>query len=224
MSKRKYKVSIFLPTASAAIFEARGDIFSVPAEKGNIVDLTNTSGYAERYPSWSPDGKYISYWSDRSGEYELTLRDMENPLSKEKKLTSYGPGFRYQIYWSPDSKKMAFIDKAMNIYIYNMEDDKTTKVDKEKYYYEGNLENFMPSWSSDSRYLAYPKDMDNLHSAIYIYDTKEEKAHAVTQGFYNDYEPYFDPDGKYLYYLTDQTMKPLYSGLQGRLFMQILHA
>ncbi len=203
------------PDGKRGIFEARGDLFSVPAEKGNVVDLTNTSGYAERYPSWSPNGKYISYWSDRSGEYELTLKDMENPLSKEKKLTSYGPGFRYQIYWSPDGKKMAFIDKAMNIYIYNMDNDKTTKVDKEKYFYEGNLENFTPSWSSDSRYLAYQKDMDNLHSAIYIYDTKEEKTNAVTQGYYNDYQPYFDPDGKYLYYLTDQTMKPLYSGLQG---------
>ena len=202
------------PDGNRGIFEARGDLFSVPAEKGNVVDLTNTSGYAERYPSWSPDGKSIAYWSDRSGEYELTLKNMENPLSKEKKLTSYGPGFRYQIYWSPDSKKIAFIDKAMDIFIYNTDNDKTTKVDKEKYFYEGNLENFTPSWSSDSRYLAYQKDLDNLHSAIYIYDTKEEKANAVTEGYYNDYNPYFDPEGKYLYYLTDRTMKPLYSGLQ----------
>jgi tricorn protease len=139
---------------------------------------------------------------------------MENPLSKEKKLTSYGPGFRYQIFWSPDSKKMAFIDKAMNIYIYNMESDKTIKVDKEKYAYEGTLENFTPSWSSDSRWLAYQKDMDNLHSAIYVFDTKDEKSHAVTTGYYNDYQPYFDPDGKYLYYLTDRSLKPLYSGLE----------
>ena len=212
--EKKIKSFNLSPDGKRGIFEARGDLFSVPAEKGNVVDLTNTSGYAERYPSWSPNGKYISYWSDRSGEYELTLKDMENPLSKEKKLTSYGPGFRYQIYWSPDSKKMAFIDKAMNIYIYNMDNGKTTKVDKEKYFYEGNLENFTPSWSSDSRYLAYQKDMDNLHNAIYVYDTKEEKTHAVTQGYYNDYQPYFDPDGKYLYYLTDQTMKPLYSSMQ----------
>ncbi|HKJ81110.1 MAG TPA: PDZ domain-containing protein, partial [Ignavibacteriaceae bacterium] len=202
------------PDGKRGIFEARGDLFSVPAEKGNVVDLTNTSGYAERYPSWSPDGKSIAYWSDKSGEYELTLKNMENPLSKEKKLTSYGPGFRYQIYWSPDSKKVAFIDKAMNIFIYNTDNDKTTKVDKEKYFYEGNLENFTPSWSSDSRYLAYQKDLDNLHSAIYIYDTKEEKANAITKGYYNDYNPYFDPEGKYLYYLTDRTMKALYSGLQ----------
>jgi len=141
------------PDGNRAIFEARGDLFSVPAENGPVIDLTNSSGVAERYPSWSPNGKYIAYWSDRSGEYELTLRDLENP-SAEKKLTSYGEGYRYQIYWSPDSKKIAFIDKAMTVYIYNMDTDKTSKVDKEKYHYEGGLRNFTPSWSSDSRWLA----------------------------------------------------------------------
>src|SRR6202000_545205 len=111
------------------LVEARGDIFSVPAENGPIKDLTQTSGVAERYPAWSPDGKYIAYWSDRSGEYELTLREAGKE-STEKKLPSYGAGFRYNLYWSPDSKKLAFIDKAMKIYIYDRVSGQTTLVDQ----------------------------------------------------------------------------------------------
>jgi len=205
--------NIFIsPDGNRALFEARGDIFSVPAEHGNVVDLTNTSGYAERFPAWSPDGKYVAYWSDRSGEYELYLKDMEDPMS-EKKLTSYDPGFRYNLFWSPDSKKIAFIDKAMDIFIYDVDKNKTTKVDKEKYYYEGNLESFNVSWSSDSRWMAYAKDMDNLHSAICIYDVNDEKIYQITSGFYNDSQPRFDPDSKYLYYLTNNTFAPLYSDM-----------
>lgn len=162
------------PDGKRGIFEARGEVFSVPAENGPVIDLTNTSGYAERYASWSPNGKYIAYWSDRSGEYELTVKDREN-YGTEKKLTSFGPGYRYRIFWSPDSKQMAFIDKAMQIYIYNMDKDKIIKVDKEKNMYEGNLENFTVSWSPDSRWLAYQKDTDNNHTAISFFDTKEEK-------------------------------------------------
>jgi tricorn protease len=198
------------PDGKRGVFEARGDLFSVPAENGPVIDLTNTSGYAERYPSWSPNGKYIAYWSDRSGEYELTIKDLENP-GKEKKLTSYGAGFRYQIYWSPDSKQMAFVDKAMNLLIYNIDNGKTIKVDKNKFMYEGNLENFSVSWSPDSRWIAYQKELDNTHSAISLFDTKEEKFYQVTSGYYNDMSPVFDPDGKYLFFLTNRTFKPIYS-------------
>ncbi len=200
------------PDGNRGLFEARGEIFSVPAENGNVVDLTNTSGVAERYPSWSPNGRYVAYWSDRSDEYELTLKDMENPAA-EKKLTSYGPGFRYNIYWSPDSKKLAFIDKAMDIYIYDLDKDKTTKVDKEKYATEGDLRSFKVSWSSDSRWLAYAKDMDNQHRAVSIYDTKEAQVHQITSGYLNDDEPCFDPGGKYLYFLTNDTFSPVYSDM-----------
>lgn len=200
------------PDGKRGVFEARGELFSVPAENGPVIDLTNTSGYAERYPSWSQDGEYIAYWSDESGEYELYIKEVENP-TWAKKLTSYGPGYRYQIFWSPDSKQMAFIDKAMDIYIYNRDKDKTVKVDKEKFMYEGNLENFTVSWSPDSRWLAYQKDTDNRHSAISLYDTKEEKFHQVTSGYYNDVQPVFDPEGKYLFFLTNRSFNPIYSDL-----------
>ena len=198
------------PDGKRAIFDARGELFSVPAENGPVIDLTRTPGIAERHAAWSPDGKYVAYWSDRSGEYELTMLDLTKPGS-EKKLTSYGPGYRYQLYWSPDSKMLAFIDKAMKIQIYDIDKGTTTQVDKELYYYEGALEGFGASWSPDSRWLAYAREQGNRNSAITLYDTKDEKSTQVTSGYYADNSPTFDPDGKYLFFTTNRTFNPVYS-------------
>ncbi|HKJ42764.1 MAG TPA: PDZ domain-containing protein [Sunxiuqinia sp.] len=198
------------PDGKRALFQARGEVFSVPAEHGAVIDLTHTSGFAERFPSWSPDGRYIAYWSDRSGEYELTLKDLSNN-GLEEKLTSYGPGYRYNIYWSPDSKKMAFIDKAGAIHLYDLQSEKTTEIDRSEHFMpDGALSNFKISWSSDSKWLTYSKKTDNLKSAIYIYDVENQKTHQVTSGYYDDQSPVFDPDGKYLYLLTNRTFKPMY--------------
>jgi tricorn protease len=198
---------------SRALFEARGEIFSVPAENGAVINLTQSSGSAERYPAWSPNGKYIAYFSDKNGEYQLTIRDIENP-SSEKTLTSFEDGFRYKIYWSPDSKKLVFIDQTMTVYYYDMDKGKSIKVDKQRWMYEGNLQNFSVSWSSDSRYIAYEKELESRFSAIAIYDTKEDKIHQVTTGYYNDSNPVFDPDGKYLYFLTNRNFNPIYSDFE----------
>ncbi|MBX3009313.1 MAG: PD40 domain-containing protein [Melioribacteraceae bacterium] len=201
------------PDGKRGAIEARGEIFNVPAENGAVINLTKSSGTAERYPAWSPNGKYIAYWSDKSGEYELTIRDMQKP-GEEKKLTSYKEGYRYNLYWSPNSKMLAFVDKAMEIIIYDMENDKTYKVDKAKYWYQGALAQFKPSWSSDSRWLAYQNDLVNRSSAIFIYDTKEKKSIQATSGFYSDTEPVFDPDGKFLYFLTNRNFAPVYSDFE----------
>ena len=197
------------PDGKRGIFEARGDLFSVPAEKGYVLDLTRTSGIAERYPSWSPDGKSLAYWSDRSGEYELTIMDPET--GTEKQLTHYGPGYRYQLYWSPDSKKIAFADQAMNLRVYDLTTNKTLDIDKGLWLFEGSLEGFSFSWSADSRWLTYARGLDNRYNAIFIYDTRNNSKTQVTSGFYNDTDPVFDPEGKYLYYLTCRHFQPVYS-------------
>lgn len=167
------------PDGSRALVEARGEIFSVPAENGPIVNLTRGPGSAERYPAWSPDGKWAAYWSDRSGEYELTLLDLTKQGSA-RTVTSYGPGFCYRPFWSPNSKMIAFIDKAMKIQIYDVDKNKTIPVDRQYFYYEGNLEGFTPAWSPDSRWLAYGRELQYRGSAIFLYDTKEGKSTQVT--------------------------------------------
>lgn len=209
------KVSILVqggslsPDGKRAVLEARGEIFSVPAVDGPVYNLTKSPGVAERYPAWSPDGRFVAYWSDRSGEYELTIRDMEKP-GEEKKMTSYGPGYRYQLFWSPNSKMIAFIDKAMEIFIYDSDKNTTVKVDKAYYFYQGSLQSFQVSWSSDSRWMAYSRDLQTRHTAAFLYDVKANKAHQVTSGFYADANPTFDPDGKYLYFETNRTFNPVY--------------
>jgi len=204
------------PTGKRALFEARGDIFSVPAEHGVVRNLNRTSGVAERFPTWSPDGKLIAYFSDKTGEYELTVRNTERSVDgqdTERTLTKLGPGFRYQPQWSPDSKKILWIDQTMRIWIYDFDTQTNKFIDQQLWMYHGALNNFSVSWSSDSRWIAYAGDKENRNSAIVIYDLKEGKRHEVTSGFYNDEEPVFDPDGKYLYFRTGRVFSPNYSEL-----------
>ncbi len=198
------------PDGKRAVVEARGELFSVPAEKGVIRNLTRSSGYAERYPAWSPNGRYIAYWSDKSGEYELTVRDQKEG-NKERKITSFGPGYRYRLFWSPDSKKLAFVDQTMTIQIVDAQSGQTEKVDQDISLFEGGLRGFDVSWSSDSRWMAYDKSLENQQSAIFIYDTESKESKQVTSGYYSDMAPAFDPDGKYLYLLTNRSFQPVYS-------------
>ena len=200
------------PTGKRAIFEARGEVFTVPAEHGVVRNLTMSSGFAERYPAWSPDGKHVAYWSDRSGEYELTLRPADGS-GTERVVTKLGPGFRYQTFWSPDSKKLAYVDQTMDINIVDAESGKVTTVDKGLWMFEGGLRWFRVSWSSDSRWMAYSRGLENRKSAVFLYDTANGERHQVTSGFYSDALPAFDPDGDYLYFLSDRSLRPAYSDL-----------
>jgi tricorn protease len=204
--------SFISPDGNRILIEARGEIFSLPAENGYIKNLTQSSGVAERYPSWSPDGKSIAFWSDRSGEYELYASDADN-LNDAKKLSSYGAGFRYGLFWSPDSKKIAFIDKAMRIWIYDLTSGKTIEVDKALRFTEGSLESFSCSWSSDSRWLTYARDMGNYHNAVFLYDFQNKLLRQVTDGYYDCSNPVFEPEGKYIYLLTSQSFSPSYSDI-----------
>lgn len=213
---RKQSVSSYIanggisPDGNRVLFEARGDVFSLPAEEGYIQNLTRTSGVAERFPAWSPDGKYVAYWSDKSGEYELTIRDLTQGAA-ETKLTAMGAGFRYNIFWSPDSKKMVWVDQTMTFNMYNMDTKEWNKIDQDGRLYEGGLRGWAPSWSADSKWLAYEKGQENGNQAIYIYNTQTKIKTQATSGFYSDHNPTFDPDGKYLYLITNRNFNPVYS-------------
>lgn len=200
------------PDGNRALFEARGELFSVPAEFGFIKNLTRTPGSAERYPAWSPDGKHMAFWSDRSGEYELYIIE-DGKENEPRKLTNYGPGFRYHLFWSPDNKKLGFIDKAMKIQVYDLSTNKTTSVDKGLRMTHGSLEGFVMDWSPDSRWLTFSRDLENQHGAIFIYDHSSKKTTQVTSGFYDCSQPIFDSEGKYLYLTTNQSFQPNYSDI-----------
>ena len=198
------------PTGKRALFEARGEIFSVPAEHGIVRNLTESSGVAERYPAWSPDGKWIAYFSDRTGEYGLTLRPADGK-GAEQVQTQLGAGWRYAPQWSPDAKKIVFIDSAMRVHLHDVATKQTVEIDKALSFYHGELERFRVMWSADSRWIAYARDQENDQRAIVLHDTQEKKRHQVTSGFFDDDLPVFDPEGKYLYYRSKRIFEPLYS-------------
>jgi tricorn protease len=200
------------PSGKRAVFGARGEVFTVPAKHGVTRNLTHSSGVAERHPAWSPDGDWIAYHSDRSGEYELTLRPAEGS-GEERRLTTMGPGYRYDIQWSPDSKKLVFVDQAMNINLYDIDAERLTQIDKGHYMFHGALNRFVANWSADSRWIAWARTVDEQNSAVFVYDTKEQKLHQLTSGFYMDDIPVFDPDGKYLYFASNRTFNPSYGDI-----------
>jgi tricorn protease len=195
------------PSGQRALFGARGEIFTVPAKYGSVRNLTNTSGVAERYPAWSPDKKNVAYFSDRSGEYELYLRSSEGK-GNERQITKGGSAYRYRPVWSPDSKKIAFLDKTSSIFVLDVAEGKPKFVDRDEVAYILDY-----AWSADSRWLAYTKKMENGQGAIMIYDALKDKIHQVTSGYYDDSDPVFDPDGKYLFFYSNRTFRPVYGDM-----------
>ncbi|MCB9332352.1 MAG: PD40 domain-containing protein [Lewinellaceae bacterium] len=198
------------PDGNRVLVEARGEVFNVPAQKGYTTNLSQSSGSAERSPAWSPDGRYAAWWSDKNGEYQLVLHDLTKPNTTET-LTNYSSGFRYALFWSPDSKKLAFVNQDMRIQVYDRDAKATVTVDQALDFFEGNLRSFSASWSTDSRWLTYSRGGENSNQAIYLYDTQNKQLHQATSGFYADYNPVFDRDGKYLYFITNRQFAPNYS-------------
>lgn len=199
------------PSGKRAVFEARGDVFTLPAEHGPVLNLTRTSGVAERSPRWSPDGKTLAYWSDRSGEYELVLRSAE-ASGKEETVTKLGPGYRYAPYWSPDSKRVAFVDEAMRIRILDVASREVREIDQSPVWMShGPLSGLTLRWSPDSRWLAWARPLPSYGRAIFLHDTKTGRTHQATSGYFNDGMPVFDPEGKYLFFFSDRHFEPVYS-------------
>ncbi|OYW05928.1 MAG: peptidase S41, partial [Acidobacteria bacterium 37-65-4] len=208
------------PSGKRVFFDARGEIFSVPAENGPTRNLTRTSGVAERYPALSPDGKSLAYWSDRTGEYELTLRPSDGS-GAERTVTHLGPGYRYQIYWSPDGKRVVFVDQTMAINLCDVQSGAVTRIDKGLWLYqevqdEGHesLEGFAARWSADGRFVTWSREMENRQGAIFLHDTRDGKTTQLTSGFYGDSDPVFDPEGNTLYYLTKRAFNPVYGSVE----------
>ena len=185
------------PTGARGVFEAHGDIFTVPAEKGDVRDITDTSGVAERDPSWSPDGKWIAYFSDASGEYALHVRDQKG-LEPAKVISLGEPAsFYYSPVWSPDSKKIAFSDKQLHLWWVDIDKRTPVKVDTNLLEAEND---FAQEWSPDSKWIVYTRILPNYLHAVFVYSLDSAKITQITDGMSDCQSPRFDKGGKYLYF------------------------
>lgn len=186
------------PSGARALFGARGEIITVPAEKGDSRNLTNTPGVAERNPSWSPDGKWIAYISDASGEYELHIREHTGKGDPKTFRLGNPASYYYTPAWSPDSKKIAFTDKQLNVSYLDMESGNTVVVDTDRY--DGPRRISSVAWSPDNRWLTYTKQLESTLRAVFVYSLESKKSHQITDGMSDATLPAFDRDGKHLYF------------------------
>ncbi len=193
------------PSGARAVFEARGEIFTVPAEKGDVRNLTNTPGAVERDPAWSPDGKWIAYFSDESGEYALHLRSQDG--TEVKKVDLGEPSFFYGPKWSPDSKKIAYTDKRLNVWYVELASGKPVKIDTD--YYDAPMRTLDPSWSPDSQWIAYTRRLPSNLRAVFLYSLETGKSRQVTDGMSDAATAVFDASGKYLYFTASTDAIPI---------------
>jgi tricorn protease len=199
------------PTGERIVVEARGDIFTVPAAKGDTRNLTKTPGSADRDPAWSPDGKSIAYFSDASGEYQLHIRDQEG--LKPPRVIDLGPdaSFFYSPRWSPDSKRIAFADKHLRFWTVDVAGGQPVKIDtalRGGFGAEVEL-----SWSPDSQWLAYTRDLESGLHAVFVYSLATHTSTQITDGMSNAAHPAFDPNGKYLYFTASTNNGPSDAGI-----------
>ena len=186
------------PTGARAVFEARGEILTVPAEKGDIRNLTRTTAVAERDPSWSPDGKWIAYFSDESGEYALHLEDQSGLGTLKKIDLGNPPSYFYGPTWSPDSKKIAYTDKRLNLWYVDVEKGTPVKVATEQF--EDPTSTMNEGWSPDSKWLTYTRFLPSHQHAVFVYSLETGKESQITDGTADARYPVFDRNGKTLYF------------------------
>lgn len=200
-----YEIS---PDGKRALFGARGDVFTVPAKHGNTRNLTASSGIHERNSKWSPDGKWIAFVSDQTGEDEIYIISQDgkgDPIQ----LTSGADTYKYQIYWSPDSKKILWGDKLFRLNYVDIPTKKTIVVAKAKAW-----EIRDHAWSPDSNWIAYSQQEVDTMTKVYLYHLGTQKTYEVTDGWYSSYSPSFHSEGKYLFFVSDRDFNPIYSSVE----------
>jgi len=193
------------PTGARAAFEMRGEIVTVPAEKGDPRNVTSTPGAHERSPAWSPDGKQIAYVSDQGGEYRLHLAP-QDAKGIHRVIALSGAGFYSGLDWSPDGKRIAYLDNSQSIYVLDVASGKCSRVAGNRVYTPIGMLSY--AWSPDSRWLAYTVQPNPLVSALYLYDAQQERSAPVTDGLSEVTQPVFERNGKYLYVLASTDAGP----------------
>jgi tricorn protease len=196
------------PTGKRALFDARGDIFSVPAENGITENLTQTQGIREIFPAWSPDGKYISYYSDKTGEYELYLLENKKGATP-KQITSGSSAWKYEPLWSPDSRYLVFFDRTMNLRLVDASSGKISNIDHAT---SNEIRSY--DFSPDSRWITYTKEGSNEKPAIWVYEIATSKKQALTDGTWADDSPVFSKCGNYIFFASDRDYNLTRSGFE----------
>jgi tricorn protease len=197
-----YEVS---PDGKRALFGARGDLFTVPAEHGNTRNLTGTPGIHERNPKWSPDGKWIAYLSDETGEDEIYIMPQDGQ-GDPVQLTTGGDTYKYAVLWSPDSKKIMWSDKKLRLSFVNVETKAVTQVVQATAW-----EVTSASWSPDSKWIAYAKSEEKQFTTLYLYSVDSRQTYPVTDGWFASSQPAFSANGKYLFFVSGRIFSPVYS-------------
>jgi len=187
------------PTGKRALVEARGEIFTVPVEKGDVRNLTNSSASAERDPAWSPDGKSVSYFSDKSGEYRLYI-EAQDGLAPPREIVLEHPTHYYSSAWSPDSKKILFTDTGLHVWVVDVASGQAKVVGNDPWMVPSRTLN--PVWSPDSKWVAYSARLKSMYHAIFISNVESGETKQVTDGLADAVWPVWDANGKYLWFLA----------------------
>ena len=190
------------PTGKRIVVEARGEIFTIPAEKGDIRNLTNSSGSAERDPAWSPDGKWVSYFSDKSGEYKVIIESQDG-LTPPREVAIANPKHYYTPSWSPDSKKLLFSDTDLKVWVLDVASGQAKVVGRDPWMVPARTLN--PVWSPDSKWVAYAGRLNSLYRAIFVSNVETGETKQVTDGLADTMFPVWDANGKYLWFLASTT-------------------
>ena len=206
---REIRYSGISPTGMRAIFEAHGDILTLPASKGDFRDITNTPGAMERQPAWAPDGEHIAYFSDQSGLYALHVAEQNGGGTVKKFPLLDSPAYYFNPKWSPDSKLVAFRDNKLDVLVLNTETGKLTKVDTDVNW--DPRQNY--AWSPDSKWLAYDRTLVNRLHTLFLYSVDSGKATQVSDGMSDTLYPAFDRDGQYLFFTASTNAGTRLSGL-----------
>jgi tricorn protease len=190
------------PKGERALFVARGDVFTAPIEKGPTRNLTNSSSAHDKWARWSPDGRKIVFISDRSGEEELYLVNQDGTGALEQ-LTTGGQAMRYAPEWAPDGKRIAFSDKDHNLYVLTLADKKVVQIAHDPRTPIGDY-----AWSSDGGHIAFSMSEPSGFHALHIWSVGDAQLRKITEGFFNAYNPAWDLEGNYLWYLSDREFAP----------------
>jgi len=187
------------PTGRRVLTEARGEIFTIPAEKGDIRNITNSTASAERSPAWSPDGKWISYFSDKSGEYTLVIESQDG-IGAAREVAFEKPAFYYTPSWSPDSQKLLYADTNLNVLVMDVASGKVRTIGRDPWMVPQRT--LHPTWSPDSTWVAFASRLNTLYRAIVIANVDTGEQHRVTDGLADAMYPVWDASGKYLWFFA----------------------